>query len=84
MTRSRVGVVVVGGGDAALCAAITAREAGASVPLLESAPREWRGGNSMHVRNLRCVHDAPQDVLLDAYPKKIPARPAEGHRRAHR
>ena len=63
-------VLVIGGGNAALCAALMAREAGASVLLLESAPREWRGGNSMHVRNLRCMHDAPQDVLVDAYPEE--------------
>jgi tricarballylate dehydrogenase len=63
-------VLVIGGGNAALCAALTAREAGASVLLLEAAPREWRGGNSMHTRNLRCMHDAPQDVLTDAYPEE--------------
>jgi tricarballylate dehydrogenase len=63
-------VLVIGGGNAALCAALMAREAGASVLLLESAPRSWRGGNSMHVRNLRCMHDAPQDVLVDAYPEE--------------
>ncbi|MBK8071880.1 MAG: FAD-dependent tricarballylate dehydrogenase TcuA [Ramlibacter sp.] len=63
-------VLVVGGGNAALCAALVAREAGASVMLLEAAPREWRGGNSMHTRNLRCMHDAPQDVLTDAYPEE--------------
>ena len=62
-----VDVLVIGGGNAALCAALMAREAGASVLLLESAPREWRGGNSQHTRNLRCMHDAPQDVLVDAY-----------------
>jgi len=60
-------VLVIGGGNAALCAALMAREAGASVLLLEAAPREWRGGNSQHTRNLRCMHDAPQDVLIDAY-----------------
>ena len=38
--------------------------------LLEAAPREWRGGNSQHTRNLRCMHDAPQDVLVDAYPEE--------------
>ncbi|HZW72558.1 MAG TPA: FAD-dependent oxidoreductase, partial [Caldimonas sp.] len=63
-------VVVVGGGNAALCAALTAREAGASVLLLECAPRAWRGGNSPHTRNIRCMHDAPQDVLVDAYPEE--------------
>src|SRR5688572_26125454 len=65
-----VDVLVIGGGNAGLCAALTAREAGASVLLLESAPREWRGGNSMHTRNLRCMHDAPQDVLVEAYPEE--------------
>ena len=65
-----IDVLVIGGGNAALCAALMAREAGASVLVLESAPREWRGGNSQHTRNLRCMHDAPQDVLLDAYPEE--------------
>jgi tricarballylate dehydrogenase len=63
-------VLVIGGGNAALCAALMARESGASVLLLESAPRQWRGGNSQHTRNLRCMHDEPQDVLLDAYPEE--------------
>ena len=63
-------VLVIGGGNAALCAAIMAREAGASVLLLEAAPKEWRGGNSQHTRNLRCMHDAPQDVLVEAYPEE--------------
>jgi tricarballylate dehydrogenase len=63
-------VLVIGGGNAALCAALMAREAGASVRVLEVAPREWRGGNSSHTRNLRCMHDAPQDVLVDAYPEE--------------
>src|SRR4029078_7553008 len=62
-------VLVVGGGNAALCAAITAREAGASVLMLGSAPRAFRGGNSRHTRNLRCMHAAPTDVLTDAYPE---------------
>ncbi len=63
-------VLVIGGGNAALCAALMAREAGASVRVLEAAPREWRGGNSSHTRNLRCMHDAPQDVLVEAYPEE--------------
>ena len=70
MTHAPVDVLVIGGGNAALCAALTAREAGASVLLLEAAPIEWRGGNSMHTRNLRCMHDAPQDVLTEAYPEE--------------
>jgi len=60
-------VAVIGGGNAGLCAALSAREAGASVVVLESAPRELRGGNSRHTRNMRCMHEAPTDVLEDAY-----------------
>ncbi len=67
MSEPDIDLLVIGGGNAALCAALTAREAGASVLLLEAAPREWRGGNSMHTRNIRCMHDAPQDVLTEAY-----------------
>ena len=62
-----IDVLVIGGGNAALCAALTAREAGASVSMLEVAPREWRGGNSVHTRNLRAMHEAPEDVLTEAY-----------------
>jgi tricarballylate dehydrogenase len=58
-------VVVAGGGNAALCAAIEARRRGASVLLLERTPREWRGGNSKYTRNVRCAgDDYPEDELL--------------------
>src|SRR5271169_4965422 len=60
-------VLVLGGGNAALCAAITARRAGRSELLLEWAPQHFRGGNSRHTRNLRCMHDAPADVLTGVY-----------------
>ncbi len=39
-------VIVVGAGNAATCAALSARENGASVLMLEIAPEHWRGGNS--------------------------------------
>src|ERR1700692_543251 len=39
-------VVVVGAGNAALCAALAARESGVSVLVLECAPQSERGGNS--------------------------------------
>ena len=62
-------IVVVGGGNAALCAAISAKEQDKSlkIALLESSPQKWRGGNSQHTRNLRSMHDAPTDVLTQTY-----------------
>ena len=62
-------VAVVGGGNAALCAALMARESGVSVTVFESAPFEYRGGNSRHTRNMRCMHRVPADGLTDAYPE---------------
>jgi tricarballylate dehydrogenase len=62
-----VDVAVIGGGNAALCAALTAREMGRTVMVLECAPREFRGGNSRHTRNLRCTHDAPTALLSEVY-----------------
>lgn len=60
-------VVVIGGGHAGLTAAIVAAEAGASVCVLEGAPKSHRGGNSRHTRNLRAMHETPTDVLTGAY-----------------
>lgn len=66
--RSRTyDVMIVGGGNAGLCAAVTARQTGASVILLEQAPRGLRGGNSRHTRNLRVMHDTPSAFLNEAY-----------------
>ena len=61
-------VVVVGAGNAGLCAAITAAEAGCKVLVVEAAPQDMRGGNTRHTRNLRAMHDAPTDVLTETYP----------------
>ncbi|HEY4201316.1 MAG TPA: FAD-dependent tricarballylate dehydrogenase TcuA [Devosiaceae bacterium] len=62
-----VDIAVVGGGNAALCAAIAARRAGCSVIVLEGAPKFYRGGNTRHTRNCRLAHDAPNRILVDAY-----------------
>ncbi|MEH2671785.1 FAD-dependent tricarballylate dehydrogenase TcuA [Bradyrhizobium elkanii] len=66
MTR-RFEVLVIGGGNAALCAAISARRAGASVLVLEGAPKFYRGGNTRHTRNMRCAHDAATEILTGPY-----------------
>jgi tricarballylate dehydrogenase len=60
-------VVVAGGGNAALCAAISARRSGAKVLVLEAAPKFYRGGNTRHTRNMRCAHDAATDTLTGPY-----------------
>ena len=51
-------VLVAGGGNAGLCAALSAAELGARVAVVECAPREFRGGNSRHTRNLRRMSEA--------------------------
>jgi tricarballylate dehydrogenase len=63
-------VLILGGGNAALCAAIMARREGVSVLVLECSPKGLRGGNSRHTRNLRCMHERPADVLTDSYPEE--------------
>ena len=60
-------IVVVGAGNAGLCAAITAAEAGARTLVVEAAERAMRGGNTRHTRNIRTMHDAPTDVLPGTY-----------------
>src|SRR5512144_2845033 len=63
-------VLVIGGGNAALCAAIAARRAGATVLVLEGAPKFYRGGNTRHTRNTRCAHDAATETLSGPYPEE--------------
>jgi tricarballylate dehydrogenase len=63
MNSQEFDVVVVGAGNAALCAALSAREAGASVLVLERAPHEKRGGNSAFTGGgFRMVHHGAEDI----------------------
>lgn len=56
-------IIVVGAGNAALCAAIAAAEAGGRVTILERAPREARGGNSAFTGGcFRTVYDGANDI----------------------
>jgi tricarballylate dehydrogenase len=67
LEATRWDLIVVGGGNAGLCAAIEAAETGARVLILESAPKPYRGGNSRHTRNFRCMHRGPLSVLTGSY-----------------
>lgn len=60
-------VLVIGGGNAALCAAIAARREGADVLVIEAAPKFYRGGNTRHTRNMRCAHDHATETLSGPY-----------------
>ena len=60
---SSADVVVVGAGNAALCAALAAAERGVSVLVLERAPESEAGGNSRFTAGaFRCVYDGVEDL----------------------
>lgn len=87
MPKDEFDVVVVGAGNAALCAAISAAESGAKVLVLEKASEEERGGNSLFTAGgFRFVHagtdDVRKDVLVDLSDAEVeqivlPALPEE-------
>jgi len=59
----QVDIVIVGAGNAAMCAALSARESGAEVAILERAPIEESGGNSRFTAGaIRCVYDGVDDL----------------------
>jgi len=63
---SEYDVIVVGAGNAALCAAISARENGANVIVLERAPEDEKGGNSYFTAGgFRFAHNGLDDVVRD-------------------
>lgn len=63
MTGPPVDVLVVGAGNAALCAALSAREEGAEVLVLEVAPESERGGNTAFTAGaMRVVYDGVEDL----------------------
>src|ERR1044072_8142354 len=63
-------VLVAGGGNAALCAAIAARRAGSSVLVCEMASKFYRGGNTRHTRTIRCADDAATKTWTGPYPEE--------------
>jgi len=67
-------VVVVGKGNAALCAALAARDRGASVIMLEAAPLEESGGNSRFAGGvMRFAYDSVHDLqkVCDIPPEEL-------------
>lgn len=58
-----IDVLVVGAGNAAMCAALSAAEAGARVVVLERATAEQRGGNSAYTGGaFRVAYDGVDDI----------------------
>jgi tricarballylate dehydrogenase len=69
MPDKQYDVIVVGGGNAGLVAAISARHVVDSVLLLECAPTWLRGGNSRHTRDIRYAHAPGESYTTgEAYP----------------
>jgi tricarballylate dehydrogenase len=77
-------VLVVGAGNAGLCAAQAAHEAGVTVGILEKAPRAERGGNSALTGHMRFPYSSadeiaplmndPDPVVLDRIRERAPKR----------
>jgi tricarballylate dehydrogenase len=64
-------VIVIGGGNAGLVAAISAKHHARSVLLLERASVWMRGGNTRHTRNIRYAHEAGEPYTTGkAYPEE--------------
>jgi tricarballylate dehydrogenase len=60
---SEYDVIVVGGGNAAFCAALAAQEQGAKVVMLEAAPEDEAGGNSRFTAgSIRVVYNGVEDI----------------------
>src|ERR1700730_2340911 len=60
---SSVDVVVIGAGNAGLCAALAAADEGASVLVRDRAPEREAGGNSRFTAGaFRCVYDGVEDL----------------------
>jgi tricarballylate dehydrogenase len=62
-------VLVIGGGNAAFCAALAARESGASVLVLERAPEDEAGGNSRFTAGAMRVAFDGVDHLRELMPE---------------
>ena len=60
-------IAIIGGGNAALCAAMTAAEAGARGLVPESAPEPHRGGHPPPTRHLPRMHPGPLGPLGGAF-----------------
>ena len=68
-TEKDYDVIVAGAGNAAFCAALAAREKGASVLMLERAPREENGGNSRFTAGaIRFAYDGVDHIPAFAAP----------------
>jgi tricarballylate dehydrogenase len=65
--EGRWDVIVIGGGNAALVSAMSAHDMGARVLVLERSDQLFRGGNSRHTRNIRCVHNSADAYNTGAY-----------------
>lgn len=63
-------VLVVGGGNAALAAALSARDQGVKVLIIERASKFYRGGNSRLTRDYRVMNTRENQYMTGMYPEE--------------
>lgn len=75
MNKIQVDILIVGAGNAGLCAALSAYEANQNICIIEKAPKQRRGGNSSLTMNFRFSHNSLEELTSLLEKEQIHSEP---------